>query len=291
MTQRPGAWFNQRPREFRARGVVFSAGALGTNMLLARCRLRGSLPHISDRLGSLVRTNSESILAVTMPKGTQDIWNDVMISGSVHPRPDTHIELNTFGRKGDSLAYLQTLMTGDGSRLTRPLKWLGQVIRHPLLFLQTLWPVGWSRRSVIFLVMQTLDNAISFQARRGLFGRVRVTTAQDPDKPNPTYIDLANEAVKFLAEKHGGVAQVSVLEALANIPTTAHILGGAVIADGPDNGVVDRDSRVFGYRNMLICDGSTVPANPGVNPSLTITAMSELAISKIPPASEQRWTA
>jgi cholesterol oxidase len=290
MTQHPGAWFNKRPREFRARGVVFSAGALGTNMLLAKCKLRGSLPNLSDRLGSLVRTNSESILAVTMPKGTENIWNDVMISSSIHPRPDTHIELNTFGRTADSLAYLQTLMTGKGNRLTRPFKWLGQVVRHPLVFLRMLWPKGWSRRSVVFLVMQTLDNAISFRTKRGLFGRFRMVTEQDPEKPNPTYIEVANEAAQFLAEKHGGVAQSSVLEALANIPTTAHILGGAVIADSPDDGVVDRDNRVFGYRNMLICDGSTVPANPGVNPSLTITAMSELAMSKVPAATAKWWS-
>ena len=290
LTQRPGAWLRKRPREFRARGIVFSAGALGTNMLLAKCKLNGSLPNISDRLGSLVRTNSESILAVTMPRGTEKIWSDVMISCSLHPRPDTHIELNTFGKSADSLAYLQTLMTGKGNRLTRPFRWLGQVVRHPLVFLRTLWPVGWSQRSIILLVMQTLDNAISFRAKRGLFGRFRLVTEQDPEKPNPTYIDIANEATGFLAEKHGGVAQSSVLEALANIPTTAHILGGAVIGDAPETGVVDRDSRVFGYRNMLICDGSTVPANPGVNPSLTITALSELAMSKVPEARDRWWS-
>ena len=181
-------------------------------------------------------------------------------------------------------------MTGKGNRLTRPFKWLGQVVRHPLVFLRLLWPVGWSQRSVVFLVMQTLDNAISFRAKRGLFGRFRIVTEQDPEKPNPTFIEIANEAAQFLAEKHGGVAQSSVLEALANIPTTAHILGGAVIADSPDAGVVDRDSRVFGYRNMLVCDGSTVPANPGVNPSLTITAMSELAMSKVAQASARWWS-
>jgi len=152
-----------------------------------------------------------------------------------------------------------------------------------------LWPVGWSRRSVIFLVMQPLDNAISFRARRGLFGRIGLTTEQDPEKPSPTYIEIANEAVRFLAERHGGIAQSALLEALCNIPTTAHILGGAVIGDTPAHGVVDRNSRVFGYRNMLICDGATVPANPGVNPSLTITAMSELAMSKVPAAAADWW--
>ncbi len=289
VTTRPGAWFNRQTREFRARGVVFSAGALGTNQLLAKCKLDGSLPHISEKLGHLVRTNSESILAVTMPKGTRHVWNDVMISSSVHPKPDTHIEFNTFGRHADSMSLLYTLMTGKGTRLTRPLKWLGNAIRHPGKFLKTLWPVGWSERSVVWLVMQTLDNAIAFRARRGLFGRVKLTTEQDPLKPNPTFIEVANQAAEFLADKHGGVAQSGILEALANIPTTAHILGGAVIAPDARRGVVDRGSRVFGYRNMLICDGSTMPANPGVNPSLTITAMSEHAMSQVQSAAPGWW--
>jgi cholesterol oxidase len=167
--------------------------------------------------------------------------------------------------------------------LTRPLKWLGNVIRHPITFLRTLWPVGWSERTVIFLVMQTLDNAISFRAKRGLFGGVSLKTEQDPEKPNPTFIAVANEAAAFLAEKKGGIAQSGLFEAMANIPSTAHILGGAVVGPDAARGVVDRRHRVFGYENMLICDGSVMPANPGVNPSLTITAMSECAMSAIAP--------
>lgn len=282
-TERPGAWFRKQRREFRARGVVFSAGALGTNQLLAKCKLGGSLPRLSDRLGQLVRTNSESIQAVTLPKGTQDICNDVMISSSIHPRPDTHIEFTTFGRNADSMSFLYTLLTGNGTRLTRPLRWLGRILRHPLVFLRTLWPAGWSERSAILLVMQTLDNAIAFRPKRGLFGGVRLTTEQDPEKPNPTYIPVANEAAEMLAKKTGGTAQSMVLEALANIPSTAHILGGAVIGRSPEQGVVDSASRVFGYQNMLVCDGSTMPANPGVNPSLTITALCEYAMSRVPP--------
>jgi len=282
VTERPGAWFRRQRRAFRARGVVFAAGALGTNTLLARCRLNGSLPRLSDRLGHLVRTNSESILAVTLPKGTKHLWNDVMISSSIHPRPDTHIEFNTFGRNADSMSFLYTLLTGEGTRLTRPLKWLGQVLRHPVDFARTTWPKGWSERSVVYLVMQTRDNAIAFRAKRGPLGRVSLATEQDPEKPNPTFIAVANEAAEVLARMTGGIAQSGLLEALANIPTTAHILGGAVIGRSPEEGVVDAASRVFGYRNMLVCDGSTMPANPGVNPSLTITALSEYAMSQVP---------
>jgi cholesterol oxidase len=283
-TQRPGAWFRKQRRSFTARGIVMSAGALGTNHLLAKCRLGGSLPRISDRLGQLVRTNSESILAVTLPEGMSRPWNDVAISASIHPRADTHIEFVTYGKHGDTMALLYTLLTGDGSRWTRPLLWLGNVLRHPLTFLKTLWPVGWARRTVIFLVMQTLDNAISFRARRRLFGGVSLTTEQDPEKPNPTFIEAGNRAAEWLASHTGGYAQSMVLEAWANIPTTAHILGGAVVGSHPGAGVVDGRSRLFGYENFLVCDGSTVPANPGVNPSLTITAMAEYAMSHVPTA-------
>ncbi len=281
-TRRPGAWFDRQERTFTARGVVVSAGALGTNRLLARCKLTGMLPRISDRLGQLVRTNSESILAVRLPPGTARPWNDVAISASIYPRPDTHIEFVTYGRHGDFMGLLYTLLTGDGNRFTRPLAWLGQVLRHPLRFLKSLWPVGWSRSTVIFLVMQSLDNAISFRARRGWFGGVSLTTEQDPEKPNPTFIEVGNRAAEWLAGQTGGYGQSMLLEALANIPTTAHILGGAVIGRDATTGVVDAQSRLFGYRNFLVCDGSTVPANPGVNPSLTITAMTEYAMSQVP---------
>ena len=181
------------------------------------------------------------------------------------------------------MASLFTLLTGDGTRLTRPLAWLGNVLRRPLTFLRTLWPVGWARRTVFFLVMQSLDNAISFRAKRGWLGGVSLTTEQDPEKPNPTFIEVGNRAAEWLARRTGGYGQSMLLEALANIPTTAHILGGAVVGRDATTGVVDRRGHLFGYRNFLVCDGSTVPANPGVNPSLTITAMAEHVMSHVPP--------
>jgi cholesterol oxidase len=130
--------------------------------------------------------------------------------------------------------------------------------------------------------MQTLDNAIALRPRPGRFGAMRLQTEQDPLKPNPTFIPMANEAAEWMAEQIGGVAQSSLMETLASIPTTAHVLGGAVIARSPEEGVVDARHRVFGYENLLVCDGSVVPANVGVNPSLTITALAERAMSFVP---------
>jgi len=288
-SERSGMIPGRGKRTITARGVVVAAGALGTNKLLQRCRLGGALPRVSERLGELVRTNSEMILAVTVPEDyPEDLTKRVAISGSIYPDPDTHIETVSYGTAGDSMGLLYTLLVGDGTRVTRPLKLLAQIVRHPLRFAKMLWPKGWSRRTIILLVMQTLDNAIALRPKRLPSGNVILQTEQDPEKPNPTFIPVANEAAEWLAERTGGVAQSSVTEALFNVPTTAHILGGAVIGHGPEDGVVDSRQRVFGYENLLVCDGSAVPANVGVNPSLTITALAEHAMSEVPPASEQQ---
>jgi cholesterol oxidase len=282
-TEHPGAWIRRRQRTFTARGVVFAAGPLGTNKLLAACRLHGSLPRLSDRVGKLVRTNSEAILAVTLPPGAPDIQRRVAITGSIYPDPDTHIETVVYGDVADSMSSLYTVLVGDGTRVTRPLKLLGAAARHPLTFLRLLDPRGWSRRTIIVLVMQTLDNAIELRARRTRRG-ARLQTRRDPERPIPSFIPVANQFAAWLAERTGGTAQTAFMEAVANIPTTAHVLGGAVIGADASRGVVDARQRVFGYENLLVCDGSAVPANIGVNPSLTITAMAEHAMTHIPPA-------
>jgi cholesterol oxidase len=282
-TERPGAWFNKKRRVFTSKGLVMSAGALGTNTLLAQCKNSGSLPNISGQLGELVRTNSESISSVILPDDSVPVWNTVAIGASIHVDADTHIEFVTYGEKGDFMGFNFTLLTGNGTRITRPLMWLGNILRHPIQFLKSLLPIGWSKRVVIFLVMQSLDNAIAFKTKRRLFGKgVKLVTVQNLEKPNPTYIDIANKSAAWLAEKTGGKPQSMIFEAVGNVPTTAHILGGATIGRDSQSGVIDQNQKVYGYQNMLVCDGAAVPANPGVNPSLTITAMTERAMSKIP---------
>jgi len=284
-SERSGAWLSKDRRTETAGGVVVAAGALGTNQLLARCRASGSLPRISRRLGELVRTNSEAIVVVTAKDRDADFADGVAIGASIYPDPHTHIETVSYGRAGDSMNLLYTLLTGDGTRTTRPLRWLAGILRRPGQFARTLSPFGWSRRSITLLVMQTLDNAIALRARPRRFGAgVRMQTEQDADRPNQTFIPIANRAAEMLAERIDGVPQSNVSEALANIPTTAHILGGAVIGADRDTGVVNARNEVFGYRNLLVCDGAAVPANPGVNPSLTITALAENAMSHVPDA-------
>jgi cholesterol oxidase len=285
VSERSGAWLRKDRRVQRARGVVVSAGALGTNKLLQRCRLGGSLPRLSDRLGEVVRTNSEAILAVTAPDDSIDLGKRVAISGSIYPDPDTHIETVSYGEAGDSMSLLYTVLVGDGTKLTRPAKWVAALLRHPIRALKLLWPRRWSRRTIILLVMQSLDTAIALRPKRTLFGGLRLQTEQDPERPNPTFIPVANQAAEWIAERIGGTAQSSLTEALANAPSTAHILGGAIIGPDASSGVVDSRQRAFGYENLLVVDGSVVPANVGVNPSLTITALAERAMTFIPPAS------
>jgi len=281
---RSGAWLRKGRRVQTARGVVVAAGALGTNRLLQGCKLSGSLPRLSERLGHLVRTNSEAILAVTAKDDRYDFTQDTLaITSSIYPDDDTHIETVTYGAAGDSMSFLFTMLTGRGTRLTRPLRLLAGIARHPVKFARLTSPRRWSRRTLILLVMQTLDNSMRLVAKPRRLGRgVRLQTCQDSERPNPTFIPVANEAAERMAKKIDGLPQSGLFEALLNVPTTAHILGGAVIGASPETGVVDARRRVFGYENLLVCDGSTVPANVGVNPSLTITALAEHAMSQVP---------
>jgi cholesterol oxidase len=283
--ERSGSWLTRDRQRLTARGVVVAAGALGSNKLLFSCKLRGSLPRISDRLGYLVRTNSESILAVTAPDDSRDFTRGVAITSSIYPDPDTHIEPVTYGKGADSQSLLYALMTESGTRGNQPLHLLANIARHPVLAVRAARIRGWSRRTMILLVMQTLPGAMRLKVkRRWPNGNVVLTTEQDPDNPNPDKIPAAYRAAEWIQQKIGGAPQAVVMEALLSIPTTAHILGGAVIGSDPATGVVDDRHRVFGYQNLLVCDGAAVPANIGVNPSLTITALAERAMTHIPAA-------
>jgi cholesterol oxidase len=281
VTHRHSQAWRGSTEELTARGVVVAAGALGTNRLLAQCKQSGTLPRISDRLGEVVRTNSESMTAVTFP--TDRGWaRSVAITASIFPDDEQHVETATYGPGGDLFSLMFTLLVGSGSRLTRPLKLLWQIVTHPRQFLNTLNPRGWGRRTLILPVMQEIDNAMRFVSKRGIGGRVRMTSAPDPRSPIKSFLPLANDMAERMAAKTGGVAQSTIPEALLGIPMSAHLIGGAVVATDPTRGVIDMNHRVFGYTNLLVTDGAAVPANLGVNPSLTITAMAERAMAAVP---------
>jgi cholesterol oxidase len=281
--ERSGGIIRREPRTLRARGVIVAAGALGSNRLLQRCKLNGSLERISDRLGHVVRTNSEAIISVTAPRESDwDFSESVAITSSIYTDLDTHIEVVTYGNGGDSQGLLRQLMVTAGRRGTRPLHFLLAVLRHPRQAAGVFKIRGMSHKTIILLVMQSLDNSMRLKVKRRLpGGAVMLTTEQDPLNPNPDSIPAAYDAARWFAQRTGGTPYSGVTEAVLGIPLTAHILGGAVIGSGPESGVVDARHRVFGYENLLVCDGAAVPANIGANPSLTITALAERAMTFI----------
>jgi cholesterol oxidase len=259
--------------------VIFAAGTLGTQKLLHAARDRGHLPALSDQLGVLARTNSESILGASTPRVTTDYTQGVAITSSFHPDPHTHIEPVRYGKGSNFMGLLQGPLTDGGGRTPRLLKVLAQYVRHPG-YLRMFWLRRWSERTIIALVMQSLDNSLTVYSKRGVFGR-RLTTRQGHGAPNPTWIPAGNDATRRLARRIGGMAGGGVTEAV-NIPITAHFIGGCAIGDSPRTGVIDAYHRVYGHPGLHVVDGSAVSANLGVNPSLTITAQAERAMSRWP---------
>ncbi len=277
-TQRPGAWLRKRPRSFTAGQVIFSAGALGTTRLLLEMRHTGLLPDLSPRLGHNTRTNSEAILGATSRHTGTDYSEGVAITSSIHPEPHTHIEPVRYPRGSNVMGLLATILVDGDGRVPRQIRFLGQVVRHPIAFLRTLSLRRWAERSVILLVMQSLDNKIRLSLKKGLFG-VSLKSTQDSAQPNPTFIPVANEAARVAAEAIGGFPSSALNEVLLDTPTTAHIIGGACIGAHPGEGVIDAYHRVFGHEGLHVADGSAVTGNLGANPALTITAMTERAMS------------
>lgn len=276
-TVRSDRWLRRTPRIFTAEQVVFSAAALGTQKLLHKVKDTGSLPNISDRLGELSRTNSEAILTMASRSRT-DFAQGVAITSSIHPEPDTHIEVCRYGA-GQNALFPLTAPLVDGGRL-RFLRFLLICLLHPMRYLHSLRVHRASERSVILLVMQSLDNSLTSFGKRGLFG-FRLKTKQGEGRPNPDWIPLAHDVARRYAKKIDGDALGMYADAF-NIPSTAHYIGGCVMGLSPDEGVIDPYQRLYGHPGLHVVDGSAVSANLGVNPSLTITAQAERAMALWP---------
>jgi cholesterol oxidase len=264
-------------RTFTAEQVVFAAAALGTQKLLHRLRATGDLPRISDRLGTLTRTNSESILGAIAPDRSVDYSQGVAITSSWHPDEVTHIEPVRYGRGSNLMALMQAVLTdGDGPE-PRWRTWLRESWARRRDVRQLYDLRHWSERTVIALVMQTTDNSITTFPRRTPLGWM-LSSRQGHGEPNPTWIPKANEAVRRMADLLGGVPGGNLGEQFDR-PLTAHFIGGCTIGETADTGVVDPWQRVHGHPGLHIADGSAISANLGVNPSLTITAQAERAMA------------
>jgi cholesterol oxidase len=276
-----GSWLRTRRSTFLAEHVVVAAGAYGTQSLLHRMRDGGELPGLSARLGELTRTNSEALLGAVAPVGTPtDYSRGVAITSSIRTDDGTHLEPVRYGHGSSFMALLSTVLPdgdGGGSRLRQ---WARAVRRDPARLARVYDLRGWAERAVILLAMQSRDNSVSVVTRRGLFGR-RMTSEPGHGEPNPPYLPAADDVARRAAALMGGEAGGNLGE-LVGAPMTAHFIGGCVIGDSADTGVVDPYLRAYGHPGLHVADGSAVSANLGVNPALTITAQAERAFALWP---------
>ncbi len=269
--------FFKKKTAVTAKGVIFSGGVLGSIKLLFKLKKR-SLPLLSDMLGKDIRTNNESLISVTTLDNNKDFSKGIAIGSILHTDNNSHLEIVRYA-KGSGFWRLSHLPLVTGRwLLLRLLRIAKELLSHPLIYFRMYILRDWAKSTAILLFMQTVDNTLQFKLSR--FGNLK-SFLSGGDKPG-TYIPQAYELAKQYASIVNGKASVFFSESLFGIPSTAHILGGAVMAEDAAHGVIDADNNVFGYSNMLICDGSMISANPGVNPALTITAITERAMSKIP---------
>lgn len=270
----------RRQRVVTAEQVVFAASALGTQRLLHRMRDRGVLPRLSRRLGVLSRTNSEAVLAARTTRRDAGFHRGVAISSSLHPDDVTHVEPVRYGRGSNLLGLLATVLVDPVPGTPRWRAGLSELVRRRRDLPALHNPRHWSEETIALLVMQSLDNSVTTYTRRGLFGR-RMVTKQGEGEPNPTWIPAGHEVARRVAARIGGIASGGWND-FFDRPLTGHFIGGCVIGDSPETGVVDAYHRVYGHPGLHIVDGSTVSANLGVNPSLTITAQAERAMALWP---------
>ncbi len=274
--KKSGAWFGGL-RKFSAAQVIVAAGTYNTQKLLHQMKATSVLPKLSDHLGKLSRTNSEALTGTIMKKSKVDYSKGAAITSSFFPDEHTHVEPVRYGKGSNLMGLLQTVMTDGFNINSRRRQWLKQIILKPRYVLQILDVRRWSERTVIALIMQNVDSAITVFSKRGIFGR-RISSRNDSQNPNATYIPAANEVARKIAENRDGIAGGHIGD-LINAPFTAHFVGGCVIGSDSSSGVIDPYHRVWNYPTLHIVDGSSVTANLGVNPSLTITAQAERAFS------------
>jgi cholesterol oxidase len=272
-------------RAWRAERVVVSGGVMGSVELLHRSRARGGLPHLSPRLGDFVRTNSESILAADAPKGSPTLADHVAITSGVQIDEQTHLEMVRFNEGSDALFWLTVPLMAARSRLPGLVQLVGAVLRHPFRALRGLWPLGRAGRTAIVLAMQSTEGHLSldYAPRWWSLGRRSLRTRLPVGQAAPVAsIPVADRVARAAARALGGTAWTTWPDLVLGAPLTAHVLGGCRMAGDPSRGVVDFRGEAFGHPGLYVVDGSMVPANLGVNPSLTITALAEHVMARIP---------
>ncbi len=289
---RQSTGFRHPVKVFKTKGLILAGGVMGTIKLLLKSKENGDLQSLSPCLGDLIRTNSEALLGVKTNRRDVNYSKEIAITSGIYPDPDTHIEVVRYPKGSDAMAALTTLLVGGGGWLPRPLRFLLTAIRHPLKVLESLNPFQWAHRTAILLVMQTVENYMKFDYKRRWWrlGGRSMNSTKAPGVPMvPAYIPIANEVAQRMAEKMGGNAYSMLPEVLFDVSSTAHILGGCAMGSSEQDSVCDFEGKVHGYNNMYVVDGSVIPANLGVNPSLTITALAEYILSNVPQREESPY--
>ena len=270
------ALISGKKQKVRSTGIIFSGGVLGTVRLLLNMKKK-QLPNLSNKVGDEIRTNNESLISVVSKNKDSDFSQGVAIGSIYASDENSHLEPVRYGAGSNFWKLMGVPLTYGGNGFVRAGKLIIHLITSPLSWLRIYFTKNFSQRSIILLFMQHLDSTVKF--KRGIFG----LSSKLSQGPAPSaFMPEAKELAEKVADIVDGKPMVLATEALTGIPTTAHILGGSVIGKSIESGVIDLDQKVFGYDNMYVCDGSAISANPGVNPALTITAMTELAMSKIP---------
>ena len=276
-----------------AKGVVVAAGVLGTLRLLMEARRRGDLPHLSPAVGEGVRTNAETLVGVRARDRSVDHSKGLAASSSIYPDDHTQVQADRFPAGSDSFAGLSTLLVDGGGRWPRALRWVGEALRRPGDLLRLAWPFGFARQTALLVVMQDRDAKLTLRWERPWFWPFsRALRSWSPDRGDAT-IPLGQQVARLLAARLDGVPLNLTPEVFFGVPLTAHILGGCLSSDSPEDGVVGPDLQVHGYERLWVCDGSVVPANLGANPALTILSLAERAMARVPPKAGEamRWLA
>jgi len=287
--ERTGPRHGKDRRVTTADHVIVAAGTWGTQTLLHTMRAEGELPRLSDRLGELTRTNSEALLGAQTQRvpDTVDLSRGIAITSSFYPDDDTHVENVRYGPGSNAMGLLSTLLVAGDTGRPRPVQFLRDLIADPTPLLKTFPMVRrWSERLVILLVMQTIDNSLTTSVKKRA-GRWVLTSRQGHGEPNPTFIKIGHDAAKIISARlAAATGQYTVAGGswpeVFDVPMTAHFLGGAPIGDSPQTGVIDPYHRLWGHPGISVVDGAAISANLGVNPSLTISAQAERAISLWP---------
>ena len=268
----------------KTRGVVVSAGVMGTVPLLLKMRDQEKcLPNISHWLGQQIRTNSETLTSIHDMQ--EKVSEGLSITSFISVDKETNIEITRVDENADATWIFTPyvpMVTGKG--VVRIVKFLGNSLLHPIKTMKALWPKAKSATAIIFLVMQPTESFIHFEWRRPwyrLFKKSITAVQKKDDVPLSVSFPSAEEATRKFAQKTGGEPCSSLTEVILGTPTTAHIMSGVAIGTDASNGVIDESGEVFGYQNLRVLDGAIIPGNLGVNPSLTITALSEYLMSNV----------